>query len=399
MTDVFICYSRRDLEFVRSLAEALRERAADTFLDLGEWWYDDVSREQSAGSGDVSAMGSPGVVAGHPASDSAVASANRTGLEAGYKLNAGARMDEVHAAIRGATSVLAVVSPDLAASARCRHEIERAAALHKHIVAVSARPTPTPSLPPQLRQCELVALPADDLENGLGRLVRALEGDSPRISVWASLHRRRWTLLGIMALLFLGLAYGATRTFTRGFPFVDRLYVAIALFRDNTTIYSQSAAKVPPVPMAARGRPLVRPAHPCPRRPVGYLRRAGGAFQQAAHPRPLQTAPGRLWTRGLRPAFGLGLPSHVASASSPWTRIRPPWPSRAAGNSPFPCWSATRRTRGAPPSWSRAGHTHRGRVRRQQRQRQNRRGGEEGRDIEQAPPESTPAARVLRARR
>ncbi len=153
MTDVFLCYSRRDLEFVRSLAEALRERAADTFLDLGEWWYDDASREQSANSGDVSAVGLPDRALSHPASDSAVASANKTGLEAGYEPNAGARMDEVHAAIRGATSVLAVVSPDLAASARCRHEIERAAVLHKHIVAVSARPTPLASLPPQLRQC------------------------------------------------------------------------------------------------------------------------------------------------------------------------------------------------------------------------------------------------------
>jgi hypothetical protein len=215
MTDVFICYSRRDLEFVRSLAEALRERAADTFLDLGEWWYDDGSREQSANSGDVSAMGSPDRALSRPASDSAVASENRTGLEAGYELNAGARMDEVHAAITGATSVLAVVSPDLAASARCRHELERAAVLHKHIVAVSARPTPSASLPPQLRQCELFALAAEDFENGVGRLVRALEGDSPRVSVWASLHRRRWTLLGIMALTFLGLGYGATRTCTR----------------------------------------------------------------------------------------------------------------------------------------------------------------------------------------
>jgi hypothetical protein len=248
MTDVFICYSRRDLEFVRSLAEALRERAADTFLDLGEWWYDDGSREQSANSGDVSAMGSPDRALSRPASDSAVASENRTGLEAGYELNAGARMDEVHAAITGATSVLAVVSPDLAASARCRHELERAAVLHKHIVAVSARPTPSASLPPQLRQCELFALAAEDFENGVGRLVRALEGDSPRVSVWASLHRRRWTLLGIMALTFLGLGLWGYTDLYPTLPFVDRLYVALALFRDNTTIYSQSAPKAPMVP-------------------------------------------------------------------------------------------------------------------------------------------------------
>src|SRR5208283_4478321 len=202
--DVFICYSRRDLEFVRSLAEALRERAADTFLNLGEWWYDDVSREQPANSGDVSAMGSSDGGVSHSPSNRGV-SENGTGLKAGYGLNAGVRMDEVPAAIRGATSVLVVVSPDLTASARCRYEIEQAAALHKHIVAVSARPTPTASLPPQLWQRELFALAADDFESGVGRLVRALEGDSPRISAWASLHRRRWTLLGVMALMFLGL--------------------------------------------------------------------------------------------------------------------------------------------------------------------------------------------------
>ena len=143
--------------------------------------------------------------------------------------------------------MLAVVSPDMAASARCRHEIEHAAALHKRIVAVSARQTPRASLPPQLQQCELLTLPADDFENGVERLVRALEDDSPRISVWAWLHRRRWTLLGIMALLFLGLGlWGYTELYPR-LSFVDRLYVAIALFRDNTTIYSQSA-KVPPFP-------------------------------------------------------------------------------------------------------------------------------------------------------
>ena len=119
MTDVFLCYSRRDLESVRHLAEALRERAADTFLDLGEWWYDDVSREQSANSGDLSATGSPDFKVSHPAADTAVV-ANQTGLETGHELKLGARMDEVHAAIRGATSVLAVVSPDMAASAWCR---------------------------------------------------------------------------------------------------------------------------------------------------------------------------------------------------------------------------------------------------------------------------------------
>jgi len=45
MTDVFICYSRRDLDFVRRLAEALRERATDIFgseIDLQQKRHTDL---------------------------------------------------------------------------------------------------------------------------------------------------------------------------------------------------------------------------------------------------------------------------------------------------------------------------------------------------------------------
>jgi len=45
MTDVFICYSRCDLDFVRHLAEALRERATDIFgseIDLQQKRHTDL---------------------------------------------------------------------------------------------------------------------------------------------------------------------------------------------------------------------------------------------------------------------------------------------------------------------------------------------------------------------
>ncbi|MGD0441900.1 MAG: NAD-binding protein [Acidimicrobiales bacterium] len=249
MTDVFICYSRRDLDFVRRLAEALRERAADMFVDLGEWWWDDASQEGISGAEQIAVVQSLGGQGGVPGQKSST-SVGDTGSPEAREVAAAPRTDEVHAAIRGATSVLAVVSPDMAASARCRHEIERAVALRKRLVAVGAHETPPESLHPQLRRCELFSFRAGDFDTVVGRLVRELEEDSPRISAWASVHRRRWTLLGIMALVFLGLGlWGYSDLYPR-LAFIDRLYAALALFRDNTTIYSGAGPSVvvPPFP-------------------------------------------------------------------------------------------------------------------------------------------------------
>ena len=72
--------------------------------------------------------------------------------------------NEVHTAVRGSTSVLVVVSPDLVASARCRHEMERAIALRKRVVLVNARATPLENLPEELRQLDLVYVKADDFD-------------------------------------------------------------------------------------------------------------------------------------------------------------------------------------------------------------------------------------------
>ena len=83
------------------------------------------------------------------------------------------------------------------------------------------------------------------------RLIRALESDSRRISAWAVLHRRRWSLLGIMALGCLGLGLWGYRDLYPALAFVDRLYATLALFRDSTTIYSgvrSASPRVPPFP-------------------------------------------------------------------------------------------------------------------------------------------------------
>ena len=251
MTDVFVCYSRCDLDFVRHLAEALRERGTDMFVDLGEWWHDDGSREHTVSAEEVKALepsDGTGTLSARTADLPAVGDAR---LEAVRTVRAAERADEVHAAITSATAVLVVVSPALVASARCRHEIERGVALRKPIVPVRARETPVESLPEVLRQLALLPFDTDDFDAGVGRLLGVLETHSGRISTWAALHRRRWSLLGIMALLCLGLGLWGYTDLYPALPFIDRLYAALALFRDNTAIYSgvrSASVATPPFP-------------------------------------------------------------------------------------------------------------------------------------------------------
>src|SRR5208283_2481257 len=205
MTDVFICYSRRDLDFVRNLAEALRERATDMFVDVGEWWHEDASREHTVSGEEVLALESSDGTSTLSPGAADLPAVGKTRFEAIRTVRAAERADEVHTALTSATAVLVVVSPDLAASTRCRHELERAVALRKRIVLVRAQDIPVENLPEELRQFELFPFDADDFDTGVRRLVGALEARSRRTSAWAALHRRRWSLLGVMALLCLGL--------------------------------------------------------------------------------------------------------------------------------------------------------------------------------------------------
>jgi hypothetical protein len=223
------------------------------FVDVGEWWHDDASREHTVSAEEVPAPESSdgtGTLSGGAVVLPAV---GKNRFEAIRTMRAAERADEVPTALTGATAVLVVVSPDLAASTRCRHEIERAVALRKRILLVRARETPVESLPEELRQFELLPFDADDLDTEVRRLVEAVETRSRRIPAWAALHRRRWSLLGIMALLCLGLGlWGYTELYPT-LAFVDRLYAALALFRDNTAIYS-----------GVRSVPVVVPPFPWP---------------------------------------------------------------------------------------------------------------------------------------
>jgi hypothetical protein len=67
-----------------------------------------------------------------------------------------------------------------------------------------------------------------------------------RRGTWRTLHRHRWALLGGLALLWLALGlWGYTDYYPR-LGFFDRLYIALALFRDTTTIYHPQTG--PPFP-------------------------------------------------------------------------------------------------------------------------------------------------------
>jgi hypothetical protein len=258
ITDVFICYARPELDFARHIAEALRERTTDMFVDLGEWWHDDAGGELTLSPEEPAATKAPdGAAPNAPeASTTADASQRRANgspaVEAAATVRTTERTNEVHAAITGATAVLVVVSSDLATSSRCRHEIERAVALRKRIVLVGAAEKPVPALPEELRSHDVLPISADDFESTVKRLIEVLEADAPRMSFWASVHARRWTLLGFMALASLALGLWGYADLYPTAPFLDRLYAAFGLFRDSTTIYSLGGATTvvtaPPFP-------------------------------------------------------------------------------------------------------------------------------------------------------
>ncbi len=239
MTDVFLCYARSDLDFARHLAEALRERATDMFVDLGEWWHDELAGEP------IRASEEPAYRAGSDGTDPvSVDSSNRPparepGIEVAGTVGTTERVNDVHAAITGSTAVLVVVSRELMTSSRCRHEIERALTLHKRMVLVGREAVSVDNLPEELRSLKVLTINARDFETGARRLVEALEADSPRISS-----------LGVVAPPALVAARpawrscasasgcGDTRTCTPHPRSSIACTAALALFRDNTTIYS-----------------------------------------------------------------------------------------------------------------------------------------------------------------
>lgn len=149
MADVFVSYSRRDVEFVTRLADELKDRGKDVWIDV-------------------------------------------EGIRAAERFP-----EALKRAIEGSDAFVFVISPDSVASAFCEQEVQHAAELNKRIVPVALRPVPDDELPDEIRyrnwipvesawtpptERVLTAIETDlDWEQRHTRLaVRALEWDQSR---------------------------------------------------------------------------------------------------------------------------------------------------------------------------------------------------------------------------
>ncbi len=136
MTPVFISYSRRDQPFVRQLAARLKAAGRESWVD----WE---------------------------------------GIPPSAKW-----MDEIRAAIDGASAMVFVISPDSLASAVCAQELEHALAVNKRLIPVVARPASP--VPPALAELNWVNFAAGDEAAALDALLLALDRDP----AWVREHTR-----------------------------------------------------------------------------------------------------------------------------------------------------------------------------------------------------------------
>jgi hypothetical protein len=97
VADVFVSYSRRDVEFVTRLADELKGRGKDVWIDV-------------------------------------------EGIRAAERFP-----EALKRAIEGADAFVFVISPDSVASAFCEQEVQHAADLNKRIVPIALSPFPTGS--------------------------------------------------------------------------------------------------------------------------------------------------------------------------------------------------------------------------------------------------------------
>jgi WD40 repeat protein len=141
---VFISYSRRDMDFVRNLHDALTARAYDVWVD----WEDiPPSAEWFA---------------------------------------------EIEAGVRGADGFIYVISPDSVASEVCSRELDHALEQHKRVVPVVWRDPDRGAVPEGAAARNWVFLrDGDDFDAGIETLVSALETDLD--------HVRTHTQLGVEA--------------------------------------------------------------------------------------------------------------------------------------------------------------------------------------------------------
>ncbi len=139
MADVFVSYSRKDIDFVRTLVGALAERGKEVWVD----WE-----------------GIPPTVE---------------------------FMEEIHGAVQSADAFLFVLSPDSATSRVCNEELEGAVALNKRIIPVVRRDVPEADVPEEVAGLNWIfCRESDDLDQQVGVLVEALDTDYE----WVRAHTR-----------------------------------------------------------------------------------------------------------------------------------------------------------------------------------------------------------------
>ena len=129
MTDVFISYSRRDVDFVRRLDEELKRTGRKTWVDWGdipptaEW------------------------------------------------------EKEIQTGIERANTVLFVISPDSIASSTCQQELALATKNNKKVVPVLLRQVGPLDLPAPLAAIQWIGFDNRDFEGNLLKLIAALDMD------------------------------------------------------------------------------------------------------------------------------------------------------------------------------------------------------------------------------
>ncbi|HVS28919.1 MAG TPA: TIR domain-containing protein, partial [Solirubrobacteraceae bacterium] len=131
MSDVFVSYARENSEFVDRLAEGLKERGREVWVDRG-------------------------------------------GIEPSDRW-----MQSVREAIERSEAVLFVLSVDSLASKVCAEELEHAVSLNKRLIPVCIEEPPDHAeIPSYLRELSWIMMrPGDDFEAGVEEILRALDTD------------------------------------------------------------------------------------------------------------------------------------------------------------------------------------------------------------------------------
>jgi WD40 repeat protein len=130
MADVFVSYSRRDAEFVGRLAEDLRQRGKEVWVDV-------------EGIRDAEVF-----------------------------------PQALRRAIEGSDAFLFVISPDSVSSEYCEQEVGHAAELNKRIVPIALCPVPDDEIPSEIRDRNWISVHQDgNFEAGVERVLDALETD------------------------------------------------------------------------------------------------------------------------------------------------------------------------------------------------------------------------------